>query len=43
MSKFETRAVHVAQEPDAKTGGVIPPIHMTTTHMQDGVGNLRDG
>ena len=43
MSKFETRAIHVAQHPDDKTGGVIPPIHMTTTHKQDGVGNLREG
>jgi len=43
MSEFETRAIHVAQEPDERTGGVIPPIHMTTTHKQDGVGNLRNG
>jgi cystathionine gamma-synthase len=43
MSEFETRAIHVAQDPDERTGGVIPPIHMTTTHKQDGVGNLRNG
>jgi cystathionine gamma-synthase len=43
MTEFETRAIHVAQHPDDKTGGVIPPIHMTTTHKQDGVGNLREG
>ncbi|NBT49155.1 MAG: cystathionine gamma-synthase, partial [Actinobacteria bacterium] len=43
MSEFETRAIHVAQNPDDRTGGVIPPIHMTTTHKQDGVGNLRNG
>jgi len=43
MSEFETRAIHTAQEPDHLTGGVIPPIHMTTTHKQDGVGNLRKG
>ena len=43
MSEFETRAIHVAQDPDDRTGGVIPPIHMTTTHKQDGVGNLRNG
>ena len=43
MSEFETRAIHTAQDPDPLTGGVIPPIHMTTTHKQDGVGNLRKG
>ncbi|NDD25828.1 MAG: cystathionine gamma-synthase [Actinobacteria bacterium] len=43
MSEFETRAIHVGQHPDEKTGSVIPPIHMTSTHKQDGVGNLRDG
>ena len=43
MSEFETRAIHVAQDPDERTGGVIPPIYMTTTHKQDGVGNLRNG
>ncbi|MBU6144807.1 MAG: cystathionine gamma-synthase, partial [Acidobacteria bacterium] len=41
--EFETRAIHVGQHPDEKTGSVIPPIHMTSTHKQDGVGNLRDG
>jgi len=43
MNEFETRAIHVGQHPDEKTGSVIPPIHMTSTHKQDGVGNLRDG
>ncbi|NDC47793.1 MAG: cystathionine gamma-synthase [Micrococcales bacterium] len=43
MTEFETRAIHVGQHPDEKTGSVIPPIHMTSTHKQDGVGNLRDG
>ena len=43
MTEFETRAIHTAQDPDHLTGGVIPPIHMTTTHKQDGVGNLRNG
>lgn len=43
MSKFETRAIHVAQSPDAATGGVIPPIHMTSTHQQNAIGDLRQG
>jgi cystathionine gamma-synthase len=43
MSEFETRAIHVAQDPDANNGAVIPPIYMSSTHKQDGVGGLRDG
>jgi cystathionine gamma-synthase len=43
MTEFETRAIHTAQEPDSKTGAVIPPIYMSSTHKQDGVGVLRDG
>lgn len=43
MSEFETRAIHVAQDPDANTGAVIPPIYMSSTHKQDGVGGLRGG
>jgi cystathionine gamma-synthase len=40
---FETRAIHVAQEPDPRTGAVVPPISLATTFAQDGVGGLRDG
>lgn len=40
---FSTRAVHAGQAPDPTTGAVIPPIHLTSTHLQDGVGNLRSG
>jgi len=32
--KFETRAIHVGQEPDAETGAVMPPIYMTSTFAQ---------
>jgi cystathionine beta-lyase/cystathionine gamma-synthase len=32
--KFETRAIHVGQEPDAETGAVIPPIYATSTFAQ---------
>ena len=35
---FETRAVHVGQEPDAITGAVVTPITLSTTFAQDGVG-----
>ena len=40
---FETLAIHAGQEPDAATGAVVPPIHVTTTYKQDGVGGLRGG
>ena len=38
---FETRAIHVGQEPDAATGAVIPPISLSTTFAQDAVGKHR--
>lgn len=40
---FETRAIHVGQEPDPRTGSVIMPIYQTSTYAQDGVGGLREG
>ncbi|KTR02590.1 cystathionine gamma-synthase [Curtobacterium luteum] len=43
MTEFSTRAVHAGQEPDAGTGAVIPPIHVTSTYAQDGIGNMRAG
>jgi cystathionine gamma-synthase len=42
-SGFETRAIHAGYEPDPTTGAVIPPINVTTTYKQDGVGGLRGG
>jgi cystathionine gamma-synthase len=42
-SGFNTRAIHAGQEPDPATGAVIPPLHLTTTYKQDGVGGLRGG
>jgi cystathionine gamma-synthase len=35
---FETRAIHAGQEPDARTGAVVPPISLATTFAQQGVG-----
>jgi len=43
MTEFSTRAVHAGQEPDETTGAVIPPIHLTSTYVQDGVGGMRNG
>ena len=35
---FETRAIHVGQEPDPATGAVIVPIYQTATYAQEDVG-----
>ncbi len=36
---FETRAIHAGQHPDPTTGAVVPPITLSTTFAQDGVGD----
>ena len=35
---FETRAIHVGQDPDPATGAVITPIYQTSTYAQESVG-----
>ncbi|GAB3152379.1 cystathionine gamma-synthase [Microbacterium neimengense] len=40
---FASLAVHAGQDFDPTTGAVIPPIHMSTTFAQDGIGGLRGG
>jgi len=40
---FSTRAIHAGQEPDARTGAVVPPIYQTSTFVQDSIGGFRDG
>jgi cystathionine beta-lyase/cystathionine gamma-synthase len=32
--KFETRAIHTGQEPDASTGATIPPLYLSSTYTQ---------
>lgn len=38
MDHFETRAIHVGQEPDPATGAVVVPIYQTSTYAQTQVG-----
>lgn len=38
---FETRAVHVGQEPDETTGAIVVPIHLATTFVQSAPGQHR--
>src|SRR5262245_45987435 len=40
---FETLAIHAGQEPEARTGAVVPPIYQTSTYAQDAVGSPRLG
>jgi len=40
---FETLAIHAGQEPDPRTGAVVPPIFQTSTYAQDAVGEPRLG
>jgi cystathionine beta-lyase/cystathionine gamma-synthase len=35
---FETRAIHIGQEPDRATGAMIVPIYQTSTYLQEEVG-----
>src|SRR6185503_18882811 len=35
---FETRAIHVGQEPDPSTGAVTTPIYQTSTYAQEALG-----
>ena len=35
---FDTRAIHVGQEPDEATGAITVPIHLATTFVQDSPG-----
>lgn len=36
--KFDTKAVHAGQEPDARTGAVMTPIYATSTYAQSSPG-----
>jgi cystathionine gamma-synthase len=40
---FDTVAIHAGQEPDPRTGAVVPPIFQTSTFAQDAVGAPRLG
>ncbi|QGF24895.1 cystathionine gamma-synthase [Raineyella fluvialis] len=38
---FSTRAIRAGQTPDPVTGAVVPPLYLTSTFVQDGVGRMR--
>ena len=37
-NKFETNAIHVGNKPAPSTGSISPPIHLTSTFEQEGIG-----
>ena len=39
--QFETRALHAGQDPDPASGAVVPPLSLSTTFAQEGVGGHR--
>ena len=39
--KFETKSIHVGQEPDPVTGSVIVPIYATSTYVQETPGRVK--
>jgi len=40
---FATNAIRAGQAFDPTTGSVIPPVYLTTTFVQDGIGGFRNG
>jgi cystathionine gamma-synthase len=40
---FATRAIRVGQDFDPTTGAVVPPVYLTSTFVQDGIGGFRGG
>jgi cystathionine gamma-synthase len=40
---FSTRAIHDGSVPDERTGSIVPPLHLTSTFLQDGIGSFRGG
>lgn len=43
MLKLETLAIHAGQAPDAATGAVTPPIHLSTTYARAADGSYPQG
>ena len=41
MMRIETKAIHLGQKPDPRTGAVITPVYQTSTFEQEGIGMPR--
>ena len=42
-TKLDTLAVHAARRPDAATGAIAPPIHLSTTFLREADGSFARG
>jgi cystathionine gamma-lyase len=42
-ARFETRAIHAAQEPNADNGALMTPVYFNSTYAQDAPGEPRQG
>ena len=40
-SGFGTRAIHAGQRPDPVSGAIMTPVYLTSTYVQDGLGQNR--
>lgn len=40
---FSTRAIRAGQDFDPTTGAVVPPVYLSSTFVQDGIGGFRGG
>jgi len=40
---FNSRAIHAGQDFDPSTGAVVPPVYLTSTFVQEGIGGFRGG
>ncbi|MDO4260176.1 MAG: cystathionine gamma-synthase [Actinomycetaceae bacterium] len=41
--RFRTLSIHEGAPADERTGDVVPPIHVASTHVQNGIEELRGG
>ena len=39
--KFETLSIHAGQHPDPTTGAIMTPVYLTSTYVQESIGNHR--
>ncbi|MCO4783790.1 MAG: PLP-dependent transferase [Candidatus Cloacimonetes bacterium] len=42
MKKIATKVIHEGYTPEPLAGCVSPPVYLSTTYIQDGVGNFKD-
>lgn len=42
-ARFGTLAIHAGQEPEPRTGAIMPPVFQTSTYVQEAVGSPRSG